>query len=400
MPAEIVRLTGGASDVAAIARAAAIIRDGGLVAFPTETVYGLGANALNDAAVAKIFDAKGRPAGDPLIVHLSSADAVITVAASVPEIAWTLMRRFWPGPLTLILERGRVVPLRVTGGGASVALRVPAHPVAAALLRAARVPIAAPSANRFSRPSPTTADDVAEDLGDRIDMILDGGPSTHGVESTVVDLTGPEPAVLRPGAITLEALRAVLPRIKLRIAVVRETPAPAAAPPEPVAPPEPAAPTEPVAPPESVAPPEPVASVPAVPDTPREISTPPLVSPGTLLKHYSPRAEVRLWTGAADRLVAAMRKDIEAQLAAGRRVGVLLFDEDRPAIEGLAVLLMHLGSRANLADAAASLFAAMRALDRSGVNVIVASDPGRDGLGLAIWDRLFRAAEGRVLESK
>jgi len=351
MRAEMVRLTGGASDAQAIARAAAVIRDGGLVAFPTETVYGLGANALSDAAVAKIFEAKGRPSNDPLIVHLSSAEAAITVAASVPDVAWALMRRYWPGPLTLILERGPAVPLRVTGGGASVALRVPAHPVAAALLRAARVPIAAPSANRFSRPSPTTADDVAEDLGDRIDMILDGGPSVHGVESTVVDLTGPEPVVLRPGAVTLEALRAVLPGIALRVTAPRD---PAAA----------------------------------------------LTSPGTLLKHYAPRAEVRLWTGQPDTLLAAMRRDIEAQLGAGRRVGVLLFDEDRPAINGLAVLLMPLGSRAHLADAASSLFAAMRALDRSGVDVIVASDPGRDGLGLTIWDRLFRAAEGRVLESE
>ncbi|OYV98957.1 MAG: translation factor Sua5, partial [Acidobacteria bacterium 37-65-4] len=253
----------------------------------------------------------------------------------MPDVAWALMRRYWPGPLTLILERGSAVPLRVTGGGSSVALRVPAHVVAAALLGAARVPIAAPSANRFSRPSPTTADDVAEDLGDRIDMILDGGPSTHGVESTVVDLTGVAPVVLRPGAVTVEALRSVLPGIALRVAAVRE---------------------------ESAA----------------------LASPGTLLKHYAPRAEVRLWTGHADTLVTAMRHDIEAQLAAGRRVGVLLFDEDRPAIDGLAVLLMPLGSRARLADAAASLFAAMRALDRSGVDVIVASDPGRAGLGLTI----------------
>ena len=174
MSAEIIRLSGTTSDVAAILRAAAVIRRGGLVAFPTETVYGLGANALDDAAVAKIFAAKGRPAGDPLIVHLSNAGEVAAVAASVPDAARVLMAAFWPGPLTLIVERGAAVPLRVTGGGATLAVRVPAHPVAAALIRAAGVPIAAPSANRFSRPSPTTADDVAEDLGDRIDMILDG----------------------------------------------------------------------------------------------------------------------------------------------------------------------------------------------------------------------------------
>lgn len=350
MAAEIVRLSGGASDAVAIARAAAIIRAGGLVAFPTETVYGLGAHALDAVAVARIFAAKGRPATDPVIVHVPDAAAVDGIAASVPPSARALMTAFWPGPLTVIVARGAAVPLRVTAGGDTVAVRVPSHPVALALLRAAGVPIAAPSANRFSRPSPTNADDVAEDLGDRIDMILDGGPSSHGVESTVVDCTHAVPVVLRPGAITLEALRDVLPGIALRAAVVMDT-------------------------------------------------TTALASPGTLLKHYAPRAEVRLWTGSSDTLLRAVRCDIEAQIAAGRRVGALLVDEDRAAVVGLPVEVMSLGSAARLEEAAAHLFAAMRALDRSGVDVIVTRDLGRSGLGLTIWDRLFRAAEGRVLES-
>jgi L-threonylcarbamoyladenylate synthase len=350
MAAEIVRVSGGAGDAAAIARAAAILRAGGLVAFPTETVYGLGAHALDPAAVARIYEAKGRPAGDPVIVHVADASAVDGVAASVPPAARALMRAFWPGPLTVIVARGAAVPLGVTAGGDTVAVRVPSHPVALALLSAAGVPIAAPSANRFSRPSPTTAGDVAEDLGDRVDMILDGGPSTHGVESTVVDCTGAEPVVLRPGAITLEALRAVLPGIGLRAAAVRDTRAT-------------------------------------------------LASPGTLLKHYAPRAEVRLWSGRSETLLRAMRSDIEMQIAAGRRVGALLVDQDRGAVAGLAVEVRSLGSVERLDEAAAQLFAAMRALDRSGVDVIVARDLGRSGLGLTIWDRLFRAAEGRVLES-
>ena len=351
MAAEMARLTGGAMDVETIARAAAIIRAGGLVAFPTETVYGLGAHALDADAVARIFEAKGRPAGDPVIVHVADIEAVHALAASVPTSARLLMSAFWPGPLTVIVARGPAVPLRVTAGGETVAIRMPAHPVALALLRAAGVPIAAPSANRFSRPSPTTADDVAEDLGDRIDMILDGGASTHGVESTVVDCTRNEPLVLRPGAITLEALRAVFPGIVMRASAVKDTAAS-------------------------------------------------LVSPGTLLKHYAPRAEVRLWTGPPETLTAAVQRDIEAQLAVGRRVGALLVDEDRRVVEGQPVEVVSLGSLQHLDEAAARLFAAMRTLDRAGVDVIVTRDLGRAGLGLTIWDRLFRAAEGRVLESK
>lgn len=351
MRAEMVRLRGDAHDAPAIARAAAIIRGGGLVAFPTETVYGLGAHALDDAAVAKIFAAKGRPSGDPLIVHVPGAAAVSSVAGAVPPMAAALMSAFWPGPLTVILPRGDAVPRRVTAGGDTVAVRVPAHPVALALLRASGVPIAAPSANRFSRPSPTTADDVAEDLGDVVDMILDGGRSTHGVESTVVDVSGARPLVLRPGAITLESLREVVPGIVLRMAAVHD---PGAA----------------------------------------------LVSPGTLLKHYAPRAELRLWTGPADTLVTALRRDVETQLAAGRKVGALLVDEDVPALADLAIDVVSLGAVARLDEAAARLFAALRVLDRAGVDVIVARDLGRAGLGLTLWDRLFRAAEGRVLESR
>lgn len=351
MRAERMLLIGdGAQDAPTMVRAAAVIRRGGLVAFPTETVYGLGAHALDADAVSRIFDAKGRPAGDPVIVHVTGPDALAGVVGAVPVAARALMARFWPGPLTLILERGPAVPLRVTAGGPTVAVRVPAHPVAIALLRAAGVPIAAPSANRFSRPSPTTADDVAEDLGDRIDMILDGGPTTHGVESTVVDCTSSVPLVLRPGAITLEALREVNPDITLRTRVVADT------------------------------------------DTV-------LTAPGTLLKHYAPRAEVRLWTGAPPTLMDAVREDIAQELRAGRRVGALLLDEDLQAINEASVVKASLGSGAHREEAAARLFAALRALDRHGVDVIITRDLGRDGLGLTIWDRLYRAAEGRVLES-
>lgn len=350
MRATIERLTGSPSDDEALARAGDLIRRGELVAFPTETVYGLGANALDESAVEKIFKAKGRPFADPLIVHIASVDDVASVTSAIPDSAAALMRAFWPGPLTLIMPKGERVPRRVTAGRDTVAVRVPGHPVAHRLLRAAGVPIAAPSANRFSRPSPTTAAHVAADLGDELDLILDGGPTTHGVESTVLDLTSDLPTILRPGAITLEQLRAVDARVVLSTGFA------------------------------------------ATDDSQK--------SPGTLLKHYSPRAEVRLWTGDPAATRDAMRVDAQDAIVSGRRVGALVFDEDTSAFAGLDVTVAALGSAASLETAAARLYDSLRALDQAGVDVIIARDPGRAGLALTIRDRLFRAAEGRVLDSR
>jgi L-threonylcarbamoyladenylate synthase len=201
-------------DPAVMARAGAALRDGGLVAFPTETVYGLGAALGRPEAIARVFATKGRPATDPLIVHLPDADALDGVVAAFPPHASALAEAFWPGPLTLVLPRGPEVRPDVTAGGPAVAVRVPAHPVALALLRAAAVPVAAPSANRFGRISPTSAADVAAELGDRLladrDLLLDGGPTPLGIESTVVDLTGDRPRVLRHGGVPWEDLVAVV----------------------------------------------------------------------------------------------------------------------------------------------------------------------------------------------
>ena len=193
-----------------LAHAASVIRRGGLVAFPTETVYGLGANALDAAAVARIFAAKGRPSFNPLIVHVPAVAQAQELVTDWPEVAEQLARAFWPGPLTLVLGKRDVVPDIVTAGLANVAVRVPSHPIALALLRAARRPIAAPSANRYTRLSPTTAAHVAASLGDAVDLVIDGGPTTVGIESTVVDVTGPVPRLLRPGMLGLDALRAVV----------------------------------------------------------------------------------------------------------------------------------------------------------------------------------------------
>lgn len=344
-----------APDPAAIARAARVLVDGGLVVFPTETVYGLGAHALDAAAVAGIFAAKERPTTDPLIVHLASAADLPRVAASVPEAAAALATAFWPGPLTLIVPRHADVPPEVTAGLPNVAVRVPAHAVAHALLAAAGVPVAAPSANRFSRPSPTTAAHVLTDLDTRVDVVVDGGPTDIGVESTIVDCTVSPPLVRRAGGVPLEALVGVVPQIAVADEVVGVDRA--------------------------------------------------QLAPGQLLRHYAPAARLTVYDGAPGDGVARVAREVRQATASGRRVGVLAPDDAltalAPEIAAAAsagrVVVQTLGPRDDGAAAARVLFAALRALDAAGVDVILALGPTRTGLGAAVWDRLRRAAEGRIV---
>lgn len=335
-------------DIALIARAAELLRGGGLVAFPTETVYGLGAHALDAQAVRGIFLAKERPATDPLIVHLCHAEALPLVAREIPPMAWTLAARFWPGPLTLVLPRHPRVPDEVTAGGDTVAVRVPAHPVAQALLRAAGVPIAAPSANRFGRVSPTRAEDVAHDLAGRIDLILDGGPTPVGVESTVLSLVSTPPLLLRPGGVTREALEALIGPVQVLQRAVAEGER--------------------------------------------------AMAPGTLLQHYAPRARVTLYRGENVALYTTLRAEAQHLAAQGVQVGLLIAREDEAALRGVPAVLGIAGSREDLEEVARHLFTTLRALDGAGVQVILARDFGEAGLGLAIRDRLTRAAAGRVVE--
>ncbi len=315
-----------APDPALIAQAAAVIVSGGLVAFPTETVYGLGANALDAVAVQGIFAAKERPAFDPLIVHLADVADLPRVARAMPPLALTLTAQFWPGPLTLVLPRAPEVPLAVTAGGETVAVRVPAHPVAQALIRAAGVPIAAPSANRFGQLSPTRAEDVLADLDGRIALVLDAGPTPVGVESTVLSLVTSTPTILRPGGVAREALEAVLGPVLLL-----ERPAQ----------------------PEEIAP-----------------------APGTLAQHYAPRAQVTLYRGDDHAVRAALRAAALRLHAAGARVGLLLAEEDLPAFAGLPLILRAAGPLAGPEIVARQLFTTLRALDAAAVEVILA----RDGL--------------------
>jgi len=339
-------------DPAAIAAAARILRAGGLVAFPTETVYGLGANALDADAVGRIFVAKGRPADDPLIVHVLDAAGAgdRTLAAAWPPIAARLTDAFWPGPLTVVVPRGPAIPPIVTASLPMVALRAPAHPVARALLAAAGVPIAAPSANPFGRTSPTTAAHVIAGLGDRVDLVLDGGPCAIGVESTVVDCTTDPIRVLRPGGIPLEAIRAIAP--------------------DAIAP-------------DGIAP----GTVPAA----AAAASP---SPGTQPHHYAPRARLVLVTGNDGDIVATIRSAAVRLAAAGKRVGLLVAAGDEVPVDAERIVAVCLAPLDDPSLAAHRLFAALHALDAQDVDVILARDwPARD-LGLALQDRLRRAAQG------
>jgi L-threonylcarbamoyladenylate synthase len=340
---EVITVDADRPDPAAVRRAAECLRGGGLVAFPTETVYGLGAHALDRRAVTRLFEAKGRPATDPLIVHVTALADATALATEVPAVAQALASRFWPGPLTLVLPRAPVVPCEVTAGLDTVAVRAPAHPVARALLGAAQLPIAAPSANLFSRPSPTRAMHVLDDLDGRIEMLLDAGPTRLGVESTVLDLTHDPPVVLRPGAVTLEDLRAILPR------VVSRTPAP---------------------------------------DTAGAMP-----SPGLLARHYAPRTPVTLYEGDAPKVHQALLAAIRLAVAAGRRVGVLTTNEQSAFARELPAVIAELGSERDPSEIGARLYAALRELDAADLDVILASDlPQKDGLWQALRDRMHRAA--------
>lgn len=338
-----------APDPAVIARAGAVLARGGLVAFPTETVYGLGANALDPAAVARVFAAKGRPADNPLIVHVATLEELPRVAGEVPPLAQRLARRFWPGPLTLVLPRAAAVPAAASAGLATVAVRMPDHPVALALIHAAGVPVAAPSANRSGRPSPTCAGHVAEDLGDAVDLLLDAGPTRIGVESTVLDVTEDPAVLLRPGGVTLEELEEVLGPGGVRVW------------------------------------PEAGAGTP---------ESGPARSPGMKYVHYAPAAPVYLYTGERAAVRAALAATLHDARSRGERVGLLATEATLAELAPLASEAESLGREP--AEAATRLFASLRALDSRGVASILVEGIAETGLGFAVMNRLRRAATREV----
>ncbi|HSK68364.1 MAG TPA: L-threonylcarbamoyladenylate synthase [Candidatus Limnocylindria bacterium] len=326
-----------------VRKAAALLRAGGLVAFPTETVYGLGANALSEKAVEGIFRAKGRPADNPLIVHTASAQAAKDCGAWTP-LADTLAAAFWPGPLTLIVRHTGMFPQAVTAGLDTVALRVPSHPAALALLAECEIPIAAPSANRSGRPSPTSALHVLEDFDGLIPMVLDGGDTAVGLESTVADARGGIPVVLRPGAVTPEMLAAVAGECRVAESVMREVGRDEAAP-----------------------------------------------SPGMRHRHYAPRAKVRLVHGNRQAVAA----HINALARATPGALVLAMEGNLGDYPGLAVWSLGLDAR----DAAHRLFGLLREADARGYSLILCETLPADGLGLAVMNRLARAAEFDITDA-
>jgi len=332
------------SDPNAVRDAAAILRRGGLLGIPTETVYGLGADALNEDAVSRIFLAKGRPQDNPLIIHVPDASWLERYCRDVPPAAYQLAERFWPGPLTIILPRRDIVPLQTTGGLETVGVRCPNHPVTLAIIEAAGVPIAAPSGNTSGRPSPTTAAHMIEDMDGRIDGIVDGGPCTVGVESTIIDLTVTPPRLLRPGGLPLESLRQVLGEVAVDKAVT---------------------------------------GLLAAGERPR--------APGMKYRHYAPHAPVTVVTGEPER--SARR--IQGLLS--DTAGVICFDEYAPLFPGH--IIHKLGPAADKSAQARHVFDALRTFDGTDVTEIFAQCPDDGGLGLAVANRLKKAAGFHLIDA-
>ena len=332
------------SDPNAVRDAAAILRRGGLLGIPTETVYGLGADALNEDAVSRIFLAKGRPQDNPLIIHVPDASWLGSYCRDVPPAAYRLAERFWPGPLTMILPRRDIVPLQTTGGLETVGVRCPNHPVTLAIIEAAGVPIAAPSGNTSGRPSPTTAAHMIEDMDGRIDGIVDGGPCTVGVESTIIDLTVTPPRLLRPGGLPLESLRQVLGEVAVDKAVT---------------------------------------GLLSAGERPR--------APGMKYRHYAPHAPVTVVTGEPER--SARR--IQGLLS--DTAGVICFDEYAPLFPGH--IIHKLGPAADKSAQARHVFDALRTFDGTDVTEIFAQCPDDGGLGLAVANRLKKAAGFHLIDA-
>jgi sua5/yciO/yrdC/ywlC family protein len=331
--------------------AARILREGGLVAFPTETVYGLGANALDEEAAKKIYAAKGRPSDNPLIAHISSPEELKPLAAEIPDMAKKLMDCYWPGPMTLVFKKTDLVPYGTTGGLDTVAVRMPSDPVAKTLIRLAGVPIAAPSANSSGRPSPTTADHVWQDMEGKIDMIVDGGPVGIGLESTIIDVTGPVAMILRPGAITIEMVRETLGEAEMDPAILGPM---------------------------------------------KEGEHP--KAPGMKYRHYAPKAPLTLVEGEMDQVVKTINRLAREALKEGKKVGIICTDETRTCYP--AGMIQSIGIRAKEETVAHNLYAVLREFDDLGADVIYSESFPGDQIGQAIMNRLTKAAGYHIIKAQ
>ncbi|MDC7290325.1 L-threonylcarbamoyladenylate synthase [Blautia schinkii] len=348
MRAEIVCMTAGHPDEETLARAGRILKEGGLVAFPTETVYGLGGNALDPRASMKIYAAKGRPSDNPLIVHIAEMEKLSEIVAEIPEGAKVLAEKYWPGPLTMILPKADIVPKETTGGLDSVAVRFPSDPIAQALIKAAGGFVAAPSANTSGRPSPTTAGHVEEDLGDAVDMIIDGGQVGIGLESTIVDFTEEIPVVLRPGYISLEMLRDTLGEVRMDQGLIKSD------------------------------------------------STVRPKAPGMKYRHYAPKADLSIVEGDTDAVVAAINSYAAQAEKQGLQVGIIATDETMERYPYGVV--KSIGSREDEETIARHLYEVLRDFDQYQVSAIYSEAFYTPRMGQAIMNRLLKAAGHKIIK--
>lgn len=350
MKAEVVSMTADRLDMEAIQRGGEILKQGGLVAFPTETVYGLGGDALNPQASMKIYAAKGRPSDNPLIVHIAEFDKLAPIVAEVPEKAKILARKYWPGPLTMILPKSDLVPKETTGGLDSVAVRFPSDRIAQELIKAAGGYVAAPSANTSGRPSPTDAAHVKEDLDGKIDMILDGGACHYGIESTIIDMTTEIPAILRPGYITKDMLEEVVGTVQVD---------------------------------------------PGLESTSLNIRP---KAPGMKYTHYAPKGIMYIVEGSsANGIIRCINRMVKERQAVGCKVGVLATRRNASAYEADEVIVI--GDREDELMISSNLYRALRKFDARGVDYIYSESFEGDGLGDAIMNRLIKAAGHRVIQA-
>ena len=345
MNTEIVKLDAANIDETAIEKAAEIIKNGGLVAFPTETVYGLGANALDAEASKKIYEAKGRPSDNPLIAHIASLDTLDEIVEDVSDVAKKLIDKFWPGPMTLIFKKKDLVPDSTTGGLKTLAVRFPENEIAKALIEKSGVPIAAPSANTSGKPSPTKGEHVIEDLDGKVDMILDGGVVGLGLESTIIDVTD-KPTILRPGFITQEMLEQVIEEVELDKTILEK-------------------PTEDFAP----------------------------KAPGMKYRHYAPKTELVIVRGSAENVAQKIREE-----AKNKKTAIITVDQHKDLYEELDAKVVSWGDLENMDEIAHKIFDALRRVDEWGVDIIYCEAFEEEGLGLAVMNRLTKAAGYQVID--
>lgn len=327
-------------------KAVEVIKTGGVVAFPTETVYGLGANGLDTEAVKKIFQAKGRPADNPLILHIYDIAQVNLLTEEIPPLAVECMKKFWPGPLTMIFRKDHIVPDIVSGGLETVAIRMPEHPIALELIKRSNTVIAAPSANISGKPSPTSADHVRADLSGKIEVVIDGGTTGVGLESTVIDLSTDTPTILRPGGVTFEQLREFIPNLEI--------------------------------------------------DDGMKTDSDKVKSPGQKYTHYAPSQEMRLFVGDIENITKKIQEVAKELLDDKQKVGIIATKETKEFYEHGMVL--ELGSRNNKEDIARNLYNIIRLMDESDVDIILAEGIEYDDIGLAIMNRLIKASGGRIIK--